>query len=229
MKKIIILIFMTTFSLNSQILNERERANKINEILKNRFDNVLPELMDKTEIDMWILISREYNEDPVLKTMLPAEWLNARRRTIIVFYRDKLNNTLDKLAVARYNFGDNIISAWDKDKQPDQWKRLNEIIEERNPKKIGLNYIKCWKKKFKCNVGISIHSSSISPAIASITEGADIIEVHVKTFEDKFNPDNSSSISIEQLNNLCNFRNDYLRLLDPIGGTSSKPIYSSTK
>ena len=124
-------MFMTTLSLKSQILNEKERANKKKEILKNRFDNVLPELMDKTEIDMWILISREYNEDPVLKTMLPAEWLNARRRTIIVFYRDKLNNTLDKLAVARYNFGDNIISAWDKDKQPDQWKRLNEIIEER--------------------------------------------------------------------------------------------------
>ena len=78
---------MTTFSLNSQILNEKERADKINQILKSRFDNVLPDLMDKTEIDMWILISREYNEDPVLKTMLPAEWLNARRRTIIVFFR----------------------------------------------------------------------------------------------------------------------------------------------
>ena len=50
MKKIIILIFMTTFSLNSQILNEKERADKINQILKNRFDNVLPELMDKTEL-----------------------------------------------------------------------------------------------------------------------------------------------------------------------------------
>ena len=86
MKKIIILIFMTTFSLNSQILNEKERADKINKILKNRFDNVLPELMDKTEIDMWILISREYNEDPVLRTMLPAEGLNARRRTIILFF-----------------------------------------------------------------------------------------------------------------------------------------------
>ena len=70
MKKIIILIFMTTFSLNSQILNEKERADKINQILKNRFDNVLPELMDKTEIDMWILISREYNEDPVLRLSL---------------------------------------------------------------------------------------------------------------------------------------------------------------
>ena len=63
--------------------------------------------MDEANLDMWLLISREYNEDPVLKTMLPATWLNARR-TIIVFYRDKKNNTIDKLAVARYNFGDNI-------------------------------------------------------------------------------------------------------------------------
>ena len=142
MKKIFVLFFLLTLPLNSQILSEKKRAQKINQILKNRYENVLPGLMDKTGIDMWILISREYNEDPVLKTMLPAEWLNARRRTILVFYRDKENNSLDKLAVARYNFGENILSAWDKEKQPDQWKRLNEIIEDKNPKKIALNYSK---------------------------------------------------------------------------------------
>jgi len=142
MKKIITIIFLISYSMFGQILNEKERANKINEILKYRFENILPELMDKTDIDMWILISREYNEDPVLKTMLPAEWLNARRRTILVFYRNKDKNILDKLAVARYNFGENIISAWDKEKQPEQWKRLNEIIDERNPKRIGLNFSK---------------------------------------------------------------------------------------
>jgi Xaa-Pro aminopeptidase len=142
MKKLIIIIFLITFSANAQILEQRDRALKINDVLKDRFDNLLPKLMDKTEIDMWILISREYNEDPVLKTMLPAEWLNARRRTILVFYRNKEKNTLDKLAVARYNFGENIISAWDKEKQPNQWKRLNEIIEQRNPNKIGLNFSK---------------------------------------------------------------------------------------
>ena len=142
MKKLIIIIFLITFSANAQILEQRDRALKINDVLKDRFDNLLPKLMDKTGIDMWILISREYNEDPVLKTMLPAEWLNARRRTILVFYRNKEKNTLDKLAVARYNFGENIISAWDKEKQPNQWKRLNEIIEQRNPNKIGLNFSK---------------------------------------------------------------------------------------
>jgi len=125
-----------------QILSVKEQAVIIDEILADRFNNLLPELMDRAGLDMWILISREYNEDPVLKTMLPATWLNARRRTIIVFYRNMENNTLDKLAVARYNFGDNIISAWDKDKEPDQWQRLMQIIEERNPKVIGLNYSK---------------------------------------------------------------------------------------
>ena len=164
MKKIIILFFLTTFSLNSQILSEKNRAVKINEILKNRFENVLPGLMDKTGIDMWILISREYNEDPVLKTMLPAEWLNARRRTILVFYRNKENNSLDKLAVARYNFGENIISTWDKEKQPDQWKRLNEIIDERNPKKIGLNYSKYF------NIADGLDKTDFDEFIQNISE-----------------------------------------------------------
>lgn len=141
MKQIVIFLFLVNFQLNAQhILQERERAQVVDDILKDRFENLLPKLMDDSGFDMWILISREYNEDPVLKTMLPATWLNARRRTILVFYRNKEKNTIEKLAVARYNFGENIASAWDKDKEPDQWKRLVEIIEERNPKAIGLNY-----------------------------------------------------------------------------------------
>ncbi|QIE58832.1 aminopeptidase P family protein [Rasiella rasia] len=126
----------------AQILSEWDRATKRDEILADRFNNLLPKLMDDTNIDMWVVISREYNEDPVMRTMLPARWLNARRRTILVFYRNKAKNTIEKLAVARYDVGENITSAWDKEKQPDQWKRLVEIIEERNPEKIAINYSK---------------------------------------------------------------------------------------
>ena len=165
MKKIFYLVFLFTVTLNSQnILEEKERAKVINEILKDRFENVLPKLMDRTGIDMWILISREYNEDPVLKTMLPAEWLNARRRTIILFYRDKTKNTLDKLAVARYNFGENIISAWDKEVEPNQWKRLNQLIEERNPKTIGINYSKHF------NIADGIDKTDYEEFVANISK-----------------------------------------------------------
>ncbi len=125
-----------------QILPEVERAKVVDEIMEERFNVLLPALMDKTGIDMWIVISREYNEDPVIKTMLPATWLNARRRTILMFYRNRSKNSIEKLAVARYNVGESISSAWDKEKEPDQWKRLMQLIEERNPTKIGLNYSK---------------------------------------------------------------------------------------
>lgn len=141
MTRILLLLVFISFQLQAQqILPEKQRAEVVDQILKDRFNNLLPKLMDDTGFDMWILISREYNEDPVLKTMLPATWLNARRRTILVFYRNKEKNTIEKLAVARYNFGENIVSAWNKDKEPDQWKALMQIIEDRKPKAIGLNY-----------------------------------------------------------------------------------------
>jgi hypothetical protein len=69
----ILLIFLLAFCFpaTAQILPELERAQFIEEIQQDRFDNLLPKLMDRAEIDMWLVIAREYNEDPVLKTMLP--------------------------------------------------------------------------------------------------------------------------------------------------------------
>lgn len=144
MKKLFLFTFLIFISKSNaqQILNEKERSIVIDEILEDRFNNLLPKLMDASGLDMWVVISREYNEDPVMKTMLPATWLNARRRTILLFYRDKAKNTIEKLAVARYNVGKNIISAWDKEKEPNQWARLMQLISERDPKKIGLNFSK---------------------------------------------------------------------------------------
>jgi Xaa-Pro aminopeptidase len=140
MRKIVAFFLLINFSSYSQVLTEKDRASLEDEILSDRFENLLPSLMDRAGIDMWILISREYNEDPVLRTMLPATWLNARRTTILVFYRDEAKDTLERLAVARYNIGKNITSSWDPEKQPDQWQALVDIIKEKDPEKIGLNY-----------------------------------------------------------------------------------------
>lgn len=126
-------------TLQAQILSERNRADVKDALLENRFQTVLPKLMDDTGLDMWLIIGREYNEDPVLKTMLPAKWLNARRRTMIVFYRNKAQDTVERLAVARYDIGKSIKSAWNKEKQPNQWQALVDLIAQRNPNKIGIN------------------------------------------------------------------------------------------
>lgn len=120
------------------ILNVREQARVIDDILEDRMDNLLPQLMQREGIDMWVIISREYNEDPVMKTMLPSTWLAARRRTIMVFYDN--GESIDKIAIARYSVGKLLKGQWDVDVYPDQWEALMNIIKEKNPKKIGLNY-----------------------------------------------------------------------------------------
>lgn len=137
-----IILFLSIQISVAQILLEKDRAVLKDELLEDRFQHLLPQLMDEANLDMWLLISREYNEDPVLKTMLPARWLNARRRTMILFYRNKQQNTIERIAVARYDIGKSIKSAWNKELEPNQWKALSAIIAERKPTKIGINYSK---------------------------------------------------------------------------------------
>lgn len=143
MKKIFVLAFsfLMLFT-DAQVLPLREQARVIDEILTDRINNLLPQLMEKNKIDLWVVISREYNEDPVLKTMLPATWLSARRRTVLVFYNNPEKKIFEKLAVARYNVGDNIKASWDMKKFPNQWDALTEIISTRNPRSIGINISK---------------------------------------------------------------------------------------
>lgn len=143
MKTVLLLATMLLCSsLNAQIssiLPMKERARVIDEILELRVKKIIPDLMKRENIDMWIVMSREYNEDPLIKTLLPATWLAARRRTILVFHQPK-NGELETLAVARYDVGSIFKKAWDKEKEPNQWKRLADIVKEKNPNKIALNY-----------------------------------------------------------------------------------------
>ena len=127
-----------------QILPLKERAAIIDEIQKDRLENLLPKLMDETGIDLWVLITREYNEDPIIKTLLPPTWLNARRQTILVFSKNKNSEGITSAAITRYPFGTLIPSIWDKEKQPNQWKALADYITSQDPKSIGINTSKAF-------------------------------------------------------------------------------------
>ena len=142
MRFLFLQLILFTFIANGtsqEILPLKSRADIIDKIQKDRLDNLLPKLMIKSNLDMWVIITREYNEDPIIKTLLPATWLNARRRTILVFSLDKKNNSVERVAITRYPFGKLIPSIWDKDKEPDQWKALSDYIVLKNPNKIGIN------------------------------------------------------------------------------------------
>ena len=65
------------------VLSMRERARVRDLWLELRLERVVPALMRREGIDMWIVVSREYAEDPVFPTMAPATWLATYGSTLV--------------------------------------------------------------------------------------------------------------------------------------------------
>lgn len=121
------------------VLPLRQQAKIEDAWLKERLETIVPRLMREQGIDMWVLVAREYLEDPVVETMLDAESMHARRRTILVFYDPGEGKPFEKLTVSRYGLGGLFAPVWKPEEQPDQWKALADVIAARNPNKIALN------------------------------------------------------------------------------------------
>ena len=120
-----------------KILPLRLRAEIRNGWLKQRLETVLPEIMRREGLDMWIVVAREYNEDPVIMTLLPEPMMYARRRTILVFHL-KDDGTLERLVLSRYGIKDFYEGVWDPDEE-EQYDCLGRVVKERDPKAVGIN------------------------------------------------------------------------------------------
>jgi len=105
--------------------------------LRKRLDTIIPELLERLDIDMWLIACREYNEDPVLMSMLPATSMSARRRTMLVFSRER-DGSVRRLTLSRYGYGDLYETVWDPDEE-DQHECLARLVAERDPAAIGIN------------------------------------------------------------------------------------------
>lgn len=133
---------LPAFSQDALVISQRDQARVIDEILDDRLRSLLPALMKREGFDMWVIISREYNEDPVIRTLLPATWMAARRTTMLVVYDPGRGKEMEYIAVSRYDVGKTFRRAWDPDQGTGQWQQLAQIIESRNPGKIGINKAK---------------------------------------------------------------------------------------
>jgi len=125
-------------ALRDMILPLREQMRVRNAWLKERLDTLLPELMARENLDMWLVIAREYNEDPIIMTLLPEPAMSARRRTILVFIRRE-DGKVERLTLSRYGYEGFYEPAWNPEEEADQYARLAQVVEEFKPKQIGLN------------------------------------------------------------------------------------------
>lgn len=115
----------------------QKQAELRNMWLKDRLDNILPEIMRQDGLSMWIVSAREYNEDPVLMSLLPEPAMSARRRTLLVFAFDA-DGKFRKMSLDRYGYPGYYEQMWDP-AQESQANALQRVVNELNPKNIGLN------------------------------------------------------------------------------------------
>ena len=151
--------------LKKKILPYRKQEELLDKWLVDRLDNILPKVMKRSGIDAWVVACNEYNEDPVLKSLVPCAMMTARRLTILLFHLD--GDKVNRYALTRPNVGlDDIYeSVWtnpngsnwadkkslmpfgkndNKNSAPleTQMECLNRMLKQCDPKKIGINVSK---------------------------------------------------------------------------------------
>jgi Xaa-Pro aminopeptidase len=119
------------------ILALREQNTFYNASLKVRLEQIVPEIMREEGVDLWLVICRENNEDPVYRSLVPFTTLYASRLQILVFH-DRGAAGVERFSVNFRQMGEWYKSVWDPSKM-DQWAKLAEVIRERNPKVIGID------------------------------------------------------------------------------------------
>ncbi len=118
------------------------------EWLKIRLERVLPGLMRRHGVSMWLVISREYNEDPVFFSLTSPNTFSARRRTILVFFDRGSEKGVERLALGGGSHGGLYKVFRDPEIQErelfgeSQWLLLKKVIEERKPSTIAVNISK---------------------------------------------------------------------------------------
>ena len=144
----------------------REQAAEQQRWLDERMRTVLPALMRKHGVDMWVVPMREYNEDPVFSSLVSPTTFAARRRTIYLFFdqcahpvprlpRDTTPCAVERIALGGTSQGGvfQAVRATAPAAGPAgargaqqaelwgdaQWQVLRRAIAARNPRKIAIN------------------------------------------------------------------------------------------
>lgn len=132
----------------------REQAELQQRWLARRMDSILPALLRKHGVDMWVVPMREYNEDPVFSSLVSPTTFAARRRTIYVFFDRGPAQGVERIALGGSTQG-GVYEAVRSTKPiagpagvggrqaelwgDEQWQVLRKVIEDRKPRVIAVD------------------------------------------------------------------------------------------
>ena len=149
--------------------------------LSSPFSVAAVELLNQLDVEVWKIASGEVGNTPMIEAMLLTQ------KPIILSTGLSTLSEIDSLV--------NLIRSRGVDLTI-----LQCTSEYPCPAKMtGLNLLKDFTERWNCRVGISDHSGTIFPSIASVALGATVIEVHVTSSRDAGGVDGPSSVTPDEL------------------------------
>lgn len=129
------LLFILIISADAFSQEAMRRWRKMNQIRNDKFDLVLPEVMRENGIDMWIIMNREGNFDPLYPDMGEG-YVGS---TGYYIFTDKGEDRIERAALGISGYLLEEGGAYD---YFGSELELKNFVMERDPKRIGLNYSK---------------------------------------------------------------------------------------
>src|SRR5210317_1630411 len=128
----ILLLFIITTSFSQEAMR---RWRKMNQIRNDKFDLILPEVMRENNIDMWIIMNREGNFDP----LYPDMGEGYVGLTGYYIFTDNGSGRIERaaLGISGYLLEEGGVYDY---LGPES--ELKEFVESRNPQRIGVNISK---------------------------------------------------------------------------------------
>ena len=90
---------------------------------------------------------------------------------------------------------------------------------------MNINVLKTYKKKFKCQIGLSDHSEGYEAAVTSVALGATIIEKHFTINKKMRGPDHKASLSKKELTSFIKS----IRNAEKVMGSEKKKLRKVSK
>ncbi|MBN2577945.1 MAG: aminopeptidase P family protein [Pirellulales bacterium] len=121
-----------------QILPLRQRSDVIRRVVKQRLETVLPTAMRENGFDMWLILCQEDDWDPIHDTFCPMDpWRPILQ--MLVFFDGGPEKGIEGINISMTNMQGLFDSPWQGKDHSEQWALLRKIVEERDPKRIGIN------------------------------------------------------------------------------------------
>jgi len=121
-----------------KVLSLRERAALVNRILHQRLETILPAAMRATGFDMWLILCQEDNLDPVFTTLIPVDTWCPILQILVFFDRGEVQG-VERINISGTNTHDLYERPYKGQVEAEQWPLLIKLIEERDPRQIGIN------------------------------------------------------------------------------------------